>query len=100
MNEIEKAIETLQGECGCVELDLSNSNAGEKAQEFAEACHVAVEALREKAEREQGCEWCVKGENRLDGEDMEIELMHTLKKESRMVYPRFCPMCGRKLKED
>ena len=52
MNEIKKAIETLQGECGCVELDLSNSNAGEKAQEFAEACHIAVQALHEKAERE------------------------------------------------
>lgn len=52
MNEIEKAIKTLQGESGCVELDLSNGNAGEKAQDFADACHVAVEALREKQERE------------------------------------------------
>ena len=53
MNEIERAIKTLQGECGCVELDLANGKAyGEKAQEFIDACHVALEALREKQERD------------------------------------------------
>ena len=58
---------------------------------------IAQEALREREERSKGCEWCC-DEILLDGEDMELELQHPLEDAPRMVYPNFCPMCGRPLK--
>lgn len=48
-------------------------------------------------EQSKGCEWCC-DEILLDGEDMELELQHPLEDAPRMVYPNFCPMCGRPLK--
>ena len=90
MTELEKAIETIKRISDIdtrYHLGISNYDL-----------LTAIEALREKAEREQGCEWCC-DEVMFDGEDMELELQHPLKDEAMMVYPRYCPMCGRKLEE-
>lgn len=44
----QEAIEILQAECGCVELDLANGREwSEKAKDFVAACHLAVKALAE-----------------------------------------------------
>ena len=88
MNEIEKAIETIKR---ISDLD-TKYHLGISNYDLL----TAIEALREKVDREKGCEWCC-CEIMFDGEDMELELLHPLENESRMVYPRFCPMCGRKL---
>lgn len=47
----------------------------------------------------EGCEWC-HNEAFFDNEDMELELQHPLEDEPRMVYPNYCPMCGRPLTEE
>lgn len=60
------------------------------------ALEIGLEALQECNERRRGCEWCC-DEAMFDKEDMELELQHPLENEPRMVYPNFCPMCGRKL---
>lgn len=57
---------------------------------------VAISAIRERIEREKGCEWC-QDEIMFNGDDMELELQHPLEDTPRMIYPRFCPNCGRKL---
>lgn len=45
-----EAIETLESECGCVELDLADGTEHSKAaMDFVAACHIAVKALREYA---------------------------------------------------
>lgn len=91
MNEIERAIKTIE--------HISDLDTKHHLNISNYDLLTAIEALREKAERKKGCEWCC-DEIVFDGEDMELELLHPLKNESRMVYPRFCPMCGRKLGED
>ena len=64
---------------------------------------IPFDRLRELAqadkERSKGCEWC-EDEIMFDSEDMDLELQHPLEDEPRMVYPNFCPMCGRSLKEE
>lgn len=86
MNELEKAIETIKRISDIdtrYHLGISNYDL-----------LTAIEALREKAEREQGCEYCewhndpisrLVWECGLDHFDFELN---------------FCPNCGRKLKED
>lgn len=62
--------------------------------------NVEVEMQEEQIggeEQSKGCEWCC-DEILFDGEDMELELQHPLEDAPRMVYPNFCPMCGRPLK--
>lgn len=45
-----EAIETLESECGCVELALADGTEHSKAaMDFVAACHIAVKALRENA---------------------------------------------------
>ena len=101
MNEIEKALSGLKR----LELTLGNSifrSQDDLTVSFLnkelEAVCIAQKALREKQERSYGCEWC-EDEIMFDSEDMELELQHPLEDEPRMVYPNFCPMCGRSLKE-
>lgn len=71
-----------------------------------EAMRMAIDALRTqqtttKLDRNKldGCEWC-HDEVFFDNEDMELELQHPLEDEPRMVYPNYCPMCGRPLTEE
>jgi|WetSurMetagenome_2_1015567.scaffolds.fasta_scaffold481484_2 hypothetical protein len=81
MNEIEKDIETISGmeqfECCCPDCDRRRP-----------ALLHAIQALREKQEREKGCKICTAG----DGE-------FTVKCLKWNDY-KFCPMCGRKLEVD
>ena len=47
-----------------------------------------------------GCEWCC-NEVMFDSGDMSLELFHPLKDDDpQVVYPNYCPMCGRPLNEE
>lgn len=50
-----------------------------------------LEALKEKAEREKGCEYCNVEYVVMSGSRMSSELIH------KGCVAKFCPMCGRKL---
>ena len=75
---------------------------GKSVAEVKEFEGIPIDRLRELAqadkERSKGCEWC-EDEIMFDSEDMELELQHPLEDDPRVVYPNFCPMCGRSLKE-
>ena len=75
MNEIERALATLQ--------DLLDNSIFASRIDFA--LEVAIEALREKAERENGCFWC-----------LDVSLNDVRINEVR-VNINCCPMCGRRL---
>lgn len=124
MNEIEKTIETLNGTEKTIEFlkylisvtgfikrdapfqffteDFIAKKTGETLRATyncaEKAFMLALKALYREQEREHGCEWCC-DEVMFDGEDMELELQHPLKDETMMVYPKYCPMCGRKLED-
>ena len=59
-----------------------------------EALNVAIAALREQEQREQGCEYC----NGLpDVQREDFTMPNASKKDYDIVKINFCPMCGRKL---
>ena len=68
---------------------------------------LALAALREQAEREKGCEYCLQGEDLAYGQDSVQRtgriyldgnlLTADLYTDSMAVAVCFCPMCGRKL---
>ena len=88
MNEIEQAIENLEyfigGDCCDNQMD------------FLEEIELALAALREKQEREDGCEYC-QSEN---GQGTDIWHGNQLSV-GYGVYRaiKFCPMCGKSLEE-
>ncbi|MGX8711643.1 MAG: hypothetical protein ACQGTM_15530 [bacterium] len=77
MSEIEKAIKRLES-CSIIPFD----------EDSQEVCGLAIQALREKRERDRGCKICTAG----DGE-------FTVKCHKWNEY-NFCPICGRKLGEN
>jgi hypothetical protein len=85
MNEIERALATLQ--------DLLDNSIFTSRIDFA--LEVAIEALREQAEREKGCEYCKVltpdccGGFFLPSIDPDCE--------ADMVTITHCPMCGKRL---
>ena len=72
-----------------------------------QAAQLALTALREQAERSEGCEYCLQGEDLAYGLDsmqrtgrIYIDgnlLTADLYSESMAVAVRFCPVCGRRL---
>jgi hypothetical protein len=92
MTEIEKAIDTLK----CIYPSKKEIASGEYS-DVAEAIDAALEALREKADREKGCEFCT---NFLFG--IRCEVMYDWADDKKAVWEtnvmHFCPMCGKKLK--
>jgi hypothetical protein len=74
MNEIERAIAEIVG-----------TNYGE-VQCHRETILLAVNALREKAEREKGCEYC----------DDNFKFWQT-QISGELPNVRYCPMCGKRL---
>ena len=106
MNELEKAIETLQGERGCAELYMSNSETrivmvpghGELSADQEKQMIAFMEYLLDKRkkelEREQGCEWCERDE------DGQMRLIWECGLDHFDFELNFCPNCGQKLKED
>jgi len=86
MNEIERAIETLE------ERFMTMSMCGDieycKAQN--RALDIAIAALREQQAREKGCDYCGLI-YKLDGASYGTD--------SVIIENRFCPMCGRELEE-
>ena len=103
MSEIEKAIETLKQVSDLdtkLHLNISNYDL-----------LTAIEALREKQEREKGCEWCngklKKYQSSIqDGSFARITPnkpeLYVLAKDTLSTYfdINYCPMCGRKLGEN
>ena len=98
MNQIEIAIATL--ECEAIDLvgELSTTQAGSCQETYItqhiEAINLAQQALREKAKREHGCDFC---RDKQDGEDV-----YTLKAVTGGYFPawhemHYCFACGRKL---
>ena len=71
--------------------ELTVSEVGKKLDELE---HVKAERdtfLKEKAEREKGCEFCNAEYAVMSGSRMSSELIH------KGCVAKFCPMCGRKL---
>lgn len=91
MNEIEKQITILHElQCKCVENG------------FFSDIELAETALQEKAEREKGCEYCLRMANMpFEEHDVYIDGNGKLDVDADEDYQlNFCPMCGRKLEVD
>jgi len=97
MNEIEKAIEHFH-------YGITHDIFSEPVTTYA---RLAVDALREQAERSKGCEYCLQGEDLAYGLDsmqrtgrIYIDgnlLTADLYSESMAVAVCCCPVCGRRL---
>ena len=76
---------------------------------MVEEIEMGITALREKAERDEGCECCQEGEEMAYGKDSMKRtgyiyldgnlLTADLYSESMAVAVCYCPMCGRRLEE-
>ena len=98
MNEIEYAITNLEE---FLEADIGQGDLHMCSAE------TALTALREKAEREKGCEYCEDGEDLSYGHDSMQRtgriyldgnlLTADLYSEPMAVVVRFCPVCGKRL---
>jgi hypothetical protein len=106
VSEIEKAIETLE----CIYPSKREIATGEYP-DVADALDLAIEALREKAEREKGCEYCTTSKQitiKSHGEMVGFAFIKPYKgkkclfvcmhNEVEKIDIDFCPHCGRKLK--
>ena len=87
MIEIEQAIYLLRG---------GAENWRYTSQEWlddkdAEAISLAIEALKEKAEREKGCDFCNAEYAVMSGSRMNSDLIH------KGCAAKFCPNCGKRL---
>lgn len=91
-------------ECQATNAAGLNDEHGIKIMKY---CDMAIAALKEKQEREKGCEYCLQGEDLVYGLDtmqrtgrIYIDgnlLTADLYSESMAVAVCCCPMCGRKL---
>ena len=95
MNEIEKAIEHLQGQ---------NKYYESENDEYSKKCiavnNVAIKALEEKLKKDN-CGWCrIKGYERIEFYPIDDD-GHALAKDHTVVsgIAKYCPMCGRKLED-
>ena len=105
MNEIERAIKTIK--------HISDLDTKHHLNISNYDLLTAIEALREKAERKKGCEWC----NTLiymrvqrytlpamapltHADELEHELINITGKDYVPAEKRYCHVCGRKLRED
>lgn len=106
MNETERHIGTLN------QMQSHYSHIRHNDDEFM-ALEASKEVLREKAEREKGCEYCnttlyIRAERTLlpvmapltYADALEHELINITGKDYVPTEKRYCHMCGRKLKED
>ena len=95
----EEAIRILDPVTSMDELVEIEYYAGFRGKEEARkavdnACVLAVAAIREQEEREQGCEYC----NGLPFSQMEdFTMPNASKKDYDIVTIRYCPICGRRL---
>lgn len=65
-----------------------------------DVANVCLSALQEREERARGCRYCSIGADMKNDEDMEMDLFNYAEGMDFSVYPNFCPMCGRPLKEE
>ena len=97
MSEIEKAI-------NCLSTFIKTLEHYEAQEEETKAMKIAVQALQEKLERENGCACCnnhvpVKDfakEYSIEVDDVEVSLWEDLKCLATIKI-NYCPMCGRRL---
>lgn len=106
MNDLENALETIAVAVAEVEWDYP--------QNYAIAFETAIEVLKEKLEREQGCEYCNNGvetgscdsDAKMRVEKGDIHCLPYIVVEndtfgtSDIFDADYCPNCGKKLKED
>ena len=92
MDRVEAALEHFRAQRSMESLrrELSGKGSWDNVRHL----NVAIEALREKQERESGCEWCNYFEQDRQmlisrGNGMYEEFMRS-----------FCPNCGKRLKEE
>ena len=106
MSEIEKAIDMIR-----IIAEFHDFEDSETSHEFSEYFPLMVESLREKQEREKGCEYCDFSSGAVgatfDGEDDFFMIEHadgvnlcSDGKEFTLTKIKFCPMCGRKIGEN
>jgi len=103
MNEIERAIELIS----TGEIDYSGvfDPAINKDVET-----IILEALREKAEREKGCEYCSQSSKSIDNGEVGVSkaILYLCAKSKRIHFMdakgklaifdiKYCPMCGKRL---
>lgn len=79
----------------------------ERRKEMCDALKMAMQALREQAERSKGCEYCTQGEEMAYSVDTLKRTAHIyldgnlltadLYSDSMSVAVCYCPVCGRKL---
>ena len=95
MTEIEQAIKEYDILIKGYEDDLLSDRYSDIVkEEFKRQRDIFLigrEALKEKAEREKGCEFCNAEYVVMSGSCMSSELIH------KGCTAKFCPMCGRKL---
>lgn len=103
MSELKQAINALEM---CQELMLFDPRTGETHelwqenkdnQDLYNACTIAITALQEKLERENGCDCCRRAEGsiRVQWSTEDSQGMTTTNRSGKAIV---CPMCGRKLK--
>ena len=114
MTEIERAIESAEVRLRNAEYLLSISHGSDdtiaRKRNKVEVCRVTLDALTEQAARSTGCEYCTQGEEMAYGVDTLKRTAHIyldgnlltadLYSDLMAVAVCYCPMCGRKLKED
>ena len=92
MNEIYKTIEHFE--------HLQKRYTTQHNGKHCELVKTALAALREKAEREKGCEWCIDMGDFDRFEHYRIDREGNAEVHAHMVLAnlsRFCPMCGKRL---
>jgi len=93
---IKNAIETLRYYAPMASTAYNDCYASDKLYNAADDLE---EILRERVERAQGCRYCSLGADLKNDEEMEMTLFNYAEGTDFDVYPFFCPMCGRPLKE-
>ena len=99
MNDIENAIEYIETNYRNIGIDYSNGKDHTAITLVDKQAELAIEALREKLEREKGCSFC---------NDKRVVSFCATSYHSSLepitiiedLYFGFCPHCGRKLGEN
>jgi hypothetical protein len=110
MNEIERAIKHFEdGSDAARKIKASEPETEPICDNIIHMNDIAISALRDKAEREKGCQYCTTGESLNGYDDVGSFAIHPNGKTHYLevaynddfynctVYINFCPMCGRRL---
>lgn len=109
MNDIEEAIEVTKRQINELKSELKTLETQEYIDSYNLAIKVkelSIEVLKEKVEREKGCEYCNEKksilscftEYSLEISNGEISIWNGLRCEASFLI-NYCPLCGKKLGE-